>query len=321
MKKIILLSIPLLFLLASCEEQFTPDLITSEVEIVVEGHIEAVAIAGAEVPLPTYVILTRTIPFNSTISPAEITALFVNDALVTVSDGSNTVELTEVCWEDIPLELRDVAIELLPDGLDTIPVNVCIYIDSDLSLQPEIGMTYDLVVEADGKRLTSSTTIPPHTVIDSLKFVAAPGDFGNEYFELRGFMSDPEEYADFYRYFTSTNGSILSAAFSSVVDDKFFNGQSFEFPLARTEVKFTIRADSDGQEEEERIFGLYNDGDEVIIKWINIDEPHFRFWETLEFNIVNQGPFGSYTRISSNIDGGVGIWGGQSASYYSITVE
>ncbi len=316
-----MLLLPILFFLSSCEEEFTLDVGTPEIEIVVEGHIEAAE--EPAVPLPPYVILTRTIPFRSSITAEEISNLFVHDAFVTVSDGETTVELTEACWEDIPDELKSVVVELLPEELDTIPVNVCIYLDPNFALFGEIGKTYDLVVEADGKRLTSSTTIPPHTLIDSLEFIPAPGDFGEEYFELRGFMTDPEEYADFYRYFTSTNGSFLSAAFSSVVDDKFFNGQSFEFPLARTDAKFGTSFDSQNPPDPDdfRVNGLFREGDEVIVKWINIDEDHFRFWETLEFNIINQGPFGSYTRISSNIEGGVGIWGGQSASYYSITVE
>jgi len=321
MKKLILIVIPLLFFIFACEEEFTLDVGTPAIEIVVEGHIEAVR--APDVPLPAYVILTRTIPFHSVITAEEISQLFVNDAYVTISDGNNTVELEEVCWEDIPDILKGVVVELLPEGLDTIPVNVCMYLDPTFTMLGEVGNTYDLVVEADGKRLTSSTTIPPHTVIDSLEFIRAPGDFGEEYFELRGFMSDPEEHVDFYRYFTSTNGSFLSAAFSSVTDDKFFNGQSFEFPLARTDSKFNTVSDGTAPTDPEdfRVNGLFRQGDEVIVKWINIDEPHYRFWETLEFNIINQGPFGSYTRISSNIDGGVGIWGGQSASYYSITVE
>lgn len=321
MKKLILFLMPTFFFMMACEEEFMLNTEPPAIEIVVEGHIEAVG--EPDLPLPPYVILTRTIPFHSLITAEEISQLFVNDAYVTISDGDTTVELVEACWEDIPEELKGVVVELLPEELDTIPVNVCLYFDPTFSMLGEIGKTYDLVIEADGKRLTSSTTIPPHTFIDSLKFVPAPGDFGDEYFELRGFMSDPVEYVDFYRYFTSTNGSLLSAAFNSVVDDKFFNGQSFEFPLARTDSKLNTGDDFDDPPDSEdfRVNGLFSQGDEVIVKWINIDEPHFRFWETLEFNIINQGPFGSYTRISSNIDGGIGIWGGQSASYYSITVE
>ena len=64
-----------------------------------------------------------------------------------------------------------------------------------------------------------------------------------------------------------------------------------------------------------------NVGDSVLIKWTTIDEAHFDFWNTLEFSNANQGPFSSYTRLQSNINGGLGIWGGYSVSYYSRTVE
>ncbi|MEL6924369.1 MAG: DUF4249 family protein [Bacteroidota bacterium] len=53
----------------------------------------------------------------------------------------------------------------------------------------------------------------------------------------------------------------------------------------------------------------------------NIDAAHFDFWSTLEFNAVNQGPFSAYTRIASNVEGGLGIWGGYSVSFYTVVVE
>ena len=47
----------------------------------------------------------------------------------------------------------------------------------------------------------------------------------------------------------------------------------------------------------------------------------YRNWNTLEFSNANQGPFASYTRLESNINGGLGIWGGLSVSYYTRVVE
>ena len=320
MKKSILLLLPFVLLWASCEEVFEPAEINAEVQIVVEGQIEAMD--DSDLSLPPYVILTRTIPFHSEITTEEISELFVHDADVRVLDDNTEYELSEVCWEDVPPELRPTLIGLLPDNIDTIPVNACLYLDLSFTLQGEIGKTYDLIIETEDERLTSSTTIPPHTPFDSLHFIKAPGEFGDDFYELRCFMSDPVELADFYRYFTSTNGEFLVAGFSSVVDDALFNGQSFEFPLARANPKFgtsdsTIEPGEDPPDP--RILGLFNPGDEVIVKWTNIDEAHFMFWESLEFNIINQTPFGSYTRINSNIEGGVGIWGGYSGSYYSLT--
>ena len=41
----------------------------------------------------------------------------------------------------------------------------------------------------------------------------------------------------------------------------------------------------------------------------------------METLYANQGPFASYTRLQSNIVGGLGIWGGYSVSYYKRAVE
>jgi hypothetical protein len=98
-----------------------------------------------------------------------------------------------------------------------------------------------------------------------------------------------------------------------VVEDLFFDGKMFEFQLLNPR---TTRADVDPDE-----FGLYFVGDTISIKWCTIDEAHFDFWNTLEFSSANQGPFSSYTRLESNIEGGLGIWGGYSVSYYTLPVE
>ena len=47
-----------IFSFASCEETFIPETITTEQDIVVEGYIEA-----ASMPIPPYVILTRSQSF------------------------------------------------------------------------------------------------------------------------------------------------------------------------------------------------------------------------------------------------------------------
>jgi hypothetical protein len=98
-----------------------------------------------------------------------------------------------------------------------------------------------------------------------------------------------------------------------VTEDVFFNGKTFEFQLLKAE---NINEDLDPE-----TFGLYTIGDSIGIKWCNIDKDHFEFWNTLEFSNANQGPFAGYTRIDSNIEGGLGIWGGYSVSFYRLLVD
>jgi hypothetical protein len=126
-------------------------------------------------------------------------------------------------------------------------------------------------------------------------------------------VNDPVE-PNFYRYMTAGEGEPFRAGFASVTDDRLINGQTFDFPLQKAVTP------ENADELDPEIFGLYKRGDTTRIRWLNIDEEHFNFWNTYEFNLNNQGPFSSYTRVSSNVSGALGIWGGYSSSEYILYV-
>ncbi|MFK7806711.1 MAG: DUF4249 domain-containing protein [Saprospiraceae bacterium] len=299
-----------ILLLASCEERYQPDITTEEPLLVVEGHIE---VSSGVVPLPPYVILTRTIPFFAEITVEQIEELFVHDAFVQVSDGAQTITLEEVCWDELPEEFKDIVIETVPD-LNGQQINYCIYTDLSFSFFGEEGKTYDLLVETDKEIATSTTTIPKLVPLDSVYFKPAPGGYGDSLLELQVGFTDPVLVDNFYRYFTSTNQSAFYPGFNSVFNDLLYAGLTVDFPLAKGEPPFRSAEDVS-------IFGLFRPGDEVVLRWLCIDQAHYKFWDTLEFNRVNQGPFGSYTQVKSNIEGAIGIWGGYSSAYYQLLAE
>ncbi len=309
MKKyfLILFSIIILFC-TSCEEQIFPIGDDTPPQLVVEGVIEA-----GEIPIPPVVLLTRSLQFTSDGRQLSIDDLFVHDAIITVSDGAQTVTLDEICWEDLSEDQQKLVSENFGNRYDSIGVNLCVYADVNEVMPGEIGKTYTLNIAADGQELSAVTTIPPHVPVDSFYFQNRPGDNSPEYFELIAKISDVENRPDFYRYFTSTNNSFFDAPIASVGDDLLIDGKEFEFPITQGE---TWLEPSNPQD-----YGYFNVGDSIQLKWCNLDENHFNFWSTLEFNFFNQGPFGSYTRIDSNIEGGLGVWGGYSVSYYSGVVE
>lgn len=297
----------ILALLTSCEEEFIPEVSTDPQQIVVEGYIEA-----GERPTPPFVILTRSFPFFQKINPSGFDNAFVHNANVEVSDGERTVQLTELCLNELTPEQQVLAGQLLGFNPDSIAFNFCAYIDLSFSMMGQEGKRYDLRVEAEDQVLNATTTIPFHVPLDSLWFVVPPGKPNDTLAELRIFMTDPGDRADFYRYQTQINGMGFRSPFTSVTDDLLFNGQSFQFPLAKAEDR--------NAEFDPATYGLFHRGDTVALKWITLDEAHFDFWNTLEFTLANQGPFSNYTRIDSNIEGGLGIWGGLSASYYEEVV-
>lgn len=292
----------------ACEEEYIPVNSGEGPKFVVEGYLEA-----GEDPLPPYVILTKTFDFYSEINPSQFSDAFVHDAVVTVSDGTVSVPFEEVCFLDLPPEIRELVAGEFGFNADSLQVNFCVYIDLLDQLNPTMGKKYDLRILVDGHEITATTTIPQHVPVDSMYFTAPPGEPDVALAQLRVAVSDPAGIRNYYRYFGSTNGNNYKTVFSSVEEDLFFDGKSFEFQLYNPET-----TDGDAEPDE---FGLYFVGDTISIKWASIDEAYFDFWNTLEFSNANQGPFSSYTRLQSNINGGLGIWGGLSVSYYTKVVS
>lgn len=309
MRNAISILILLGFVIAGCESEYIPVRPEGGPKYVVEGYIEA-----GQNPFPTYLLLTRTLDFYSTIGPDQFSESFVHDADVRVIDGDMEIQLSEVCLSELP---PDVALEVAGQfgyNLDSILIDFCVYIDMQSLLHPAEGKTYHLRIQVGEDSITSSTTIPVHVPLENLHFQPPPGEPNDTLAQLLCTISDPPGVRNFYRYFSAINGGNYQTAFSSVEEDLFFDGKSFEFPIINP-------ATDGGDNTEPDEFGLYTVGDTVMIKWTCIDEAHFNFWNTLEFSNANEGPFSSYTRLQSNIVGGLGIWGGYSVSYYKLPVQ
>jgi hypothetical protein len=292
----------------ACEEAFIPPVVSGTDQLVVEGYIEA-----GDVPTPPYVLVTRSFPFFNELSQDQLSNAFVHDATVTVSDGTLTVVLTEICLDDIPPAVRDQLGAFIGVSPDSIGFNICVYLDTSFSMLGEAGKTYTLTVATGSETVTATTTIPDPVPLDTLYFTAPPGQINDTLAQLLVRLNDPPGVHNYYRYFTRTNDGFFDRPFTSVTDDRLFDGQQFLFPLTKAE---PANADFDFN-----TFGLYRVGDETTIKWMNIDKAQFDFWNSLEFSRSNQGPFSSYTRVSHTVSGGLGVWAGISARYYTLRVQ
>lgn len=301
----------ILFLLSwifmGCQEEYTPETSGLE-EFVVEGFIEA-----GERSNPAYVIITRSIPFLQEINLDIFENLFVNNALVEVFDGTNTVPLQRVCLEDLPPEIQMSFTDQLGLLSDSLMVNYCIYVDIADQLNRVENGTYDLNILIDEHQITGRTTIPEIRKLDSLWFQDTPGVSIDTLAELWGTISDQPGVANFYRLLTGSPEEGFVAPFTSVTDDVFFEGEEFDFPLAKAQDR-----DEDFDPE---TFGYFQVGDTVNIKWLSIDQPHYDFWLTYEYVLNSQGPFTSYIRVKHNVEGALGVWGGYGVDYHTLVVE
>ena len=297
--------------LFACEKEFSPDLPTTTDDIVVEGYIEYVP-QGRQA-IPPYILLTKAIPFFKEIK--SFNGLYVNGAEVWVSDGKDSARLQEFCWKDLDPATKKLAAQNFGIDLDSVNANFnfCAYIDFAQKIKPTIGKTYSLRVKTkEGVVLTAQTTIPRLVPIDTAIFIKPPGTNNNDSMaQMRPTIRDPKG-PDFYRYYTSVNGSSYLVARNSVTDDAFFDGQKTTFNLLNTQP----RPKNDPDEN----FGLFRRGDTVSVKFSSIDQAHFDFWNTLESNSNNGGPFASYTKVKHNIVGGLGIWGGYASGFYDAVV-
>ncbi|MCX6291888.1 MAG: DUF4249 domain-containing protein [Bacteroidetes bacterium] len=275
---------------SSCEKDVTVDIPQSDSKVVVEGYIET-----GQYPV---VRLSYTLPFFGTISTLNFLQNGISGAVVTVSDGTSTDTLQEF-------------------------LNYGIYFSTHLT--GTAGRIYSLHVLVNGNSISAVTTIPQQVKLDSTWF-KVDGSRDSLGF-IWAHLTDPDSLGNNYRWFArrinhyqygEDAGKIKDSIFitprGSVFDDKFFNGKSFDFGYNRGSMPNSNKADDNN---DEKIF--FKRGDTVIVKFCSIDRAHFEFWRSEETQVNSNGnPFGSPAPVISNINGGLGIWGGYNPTYDTV---
>jgi len=288
MKKLIYF-ISILIIAFSCTKDIEIELPEAEEKIVVEGWIEQ-----NQYPI---VVLTTNSPYFDKFDSTALMDMFITEAKVIVSDGTTTEHLAfTINFQN--LENADWPM---------------VYFVGD-TLKGEIGKTYTLSIEAEGKTLTAFTTIPQIIESDSLWFKVDEGQDSLGY--LWGLYSDDPNTNSYFRFFTKRLGrdNVYTPTYGSIVEDKFFSGDTLEFSLVRGIGSYTA---ADAYDDDE--LGYYKIGDTVVFRLTTIDQAHYNFWRTAEQEIMmGQNPFSSPVQIRSNIEGGLGVWGGYAADYDTL---
>lgn len=284
--------LPLLVVLSSgCEKNVTVEIPIVDPKFVVEGYVET-----GQRP---FVLLSRSLDFFGSININSAITNSVSGALVIVNDGF----VSDTFAQPIP-------------GLG-------FYQSNRLTGTP--GRSYQLTIVAEGTTLTSTTLLPQPVPLDSvwwkvdgrrdsLGFAWAhltdPDSTGNSY---RWFAQRINHYT-FGRNFGELKDSLFLAPPGSVFEDKFINGQSFDFNVARGMITNSSKPDDMNEEK-----FLFKRGDTIVVKFCSIDKGAFDFWRTEETQLGNNGnPFGTVSPVSSNINGGLGVWCGYSTTFDTI---
>ena len=278
-------------LFSGCEKTVTVKLPEVDDKIVVEGYVQN--------DFLTVVRLSKTLKFFGSVNVNDVLSTSISGATVIVDDG------------------------FISDTLQELGVFGGVYFSSRIIGVP--GRTYRLSVYAEGQTLTASTYLPQPIPLDSVwwKVDGLRDSLGFAWAHL----SDPDTVGNCYRWFAQRinqytfgddagkqKDTTFYAPLGSVFEDKFINGKSFDFSVARGRLYNSTKADDLNQES-----FFFKRGDTIVVKFCAIDREHFNFWRSEETQVSNNGnAFGSPNPIISNINGGLGIWGGYTTTYDTI---
>ena len=318
---LIILSSLLLF---SCQEEITLDLPQAEEKLVVEGSIEP--------GFPPYVILSTNQSYFDPIDVETYNNIFVSNATEVkvwyIDEYQDTITkyLEKIEIDSFPPIYTDIDyINNLLNGSNS---------EYDFSKQ---GYTYYLEIKWNNKTITSQTTIPFSTSLDSVWVEKSERDEKEFKCDIKAIYSDPAEIQNnilvkskrLQHFKKDSCNSVSKSDFLFLLvdagSDVLFNGEQFEtyFPKPSENGGFPngtyntsrYRNCNDGED------SIFLDHDVVLIKFCQIDEPSMKFWRGLTRQSGSNGnPFAEPLNLPSNINGGLGVWTGYGSTYYKVPI-
>lgn len=277
----------------SCESEIDIVLPPPDTMVVVDATIENGQFAK--------VAVTKTAPYFDVIDITSLSAIFITDATVVLSDGliSDTLQLT----------------------IDLNQFPPIFYQGNNPALMGQEWKHYFLTVYALGDTLTSSTSIPGAVPLDSLTWE----QFGDDDSLGLAWLSfqEPDTLGNYYRLLCKRQGYpyYVPALGQSISNDQIANGQYIQFVFGRPDPapSWFNTATGDTLPDEDGI--RWRRGDTIMVKFCSIDYRSYEFLRTYEDAATSFGnPFSAPTFVNSNINGGLGGFVGVAASYHTYIV-
>ena len=306
--------------LFSCRKEISIDFPLVPEKLVVQGAIEP--------RFPPYIILTKNQGYFETIDNSTYNNLFVSDAQIIVFklDGNETIDSIELSQE-----------------FDTIPIYTNLGCPEDFSQE---GYRYNLQIKWNNDIITSTTTIPHSTPLDSIWIEETESTQDNKYkCEINARYTDPDtmgnnilirsKRVEHWKTDTTTNPLTVyqendnSLLLVDCGSDVLINGESFEtyFPRPSEEGGFpsgTYRTSKYKKYQDTTTVGqdsLLLPEDLVLIKFCQVDLAAMKFWRGVVRNSTSGGnPFSEPMNLVSNINGGLGSWTGYGTRYYLVPI-
>lgn len=297
----------LLLSFASCQKEIEVELPDVPVKLVVDGTIELDA--------QPIIILTKSQGYFDQANLEAIAASFVDDADITISDGTTTQQMIKLCSSGLTSQqIRDIAQSLQIDTSLLQEYNICAYTSTMVG---EENKTYTITISWRDEVYTSETSILQGIPLDSLWFEEEPGTDSLGFIGAR--LSDPAGQKNFYHWaakrinkytYGDLEGQQKDNQFLSprdfVFSDEFIDGQSIDLTFSRN------RGDRSRQDEDNNERGRFKRGDTVVVKFSVIEKEVYDF---ITYRQIQQSgsdsPFASPVNVPSNIsNNALGLWAG-----------
>ena len=300
----------LIILFSACSKPIEFDLPPVNQTLVVEATVES--------GMPPRVIITNSQGYFDPIDTNTFLEMFVTDAVVKLNDGQN---------------IFDLEFNVILQNGNFLPG----YTSSDTNAIGQYGKSYSLDIFHEGDTINASTKIPDPLNLDSLWFESYAGDYGDTLGFIGALISDPDTVGNCYRWFAKRTNSYtynyefpydniigqtkdnrFLAPIGSSIDDKLFNGLTYEFFFPRGEDGLSSAPDDNNLEQ-----GFYKIGDTVVIKSTTTTYPVYLYVRAMENAAVSNGSiFSSPGNLPYNVEGdGIGVFIGYGATYDTLICE
>jgi Domain of unknown function (DUF4249) len=280
-------------LLSACEKDINFELKASEPALVVDAKIE-----DGE---PPFVVLSKSLSFFSTINPQILEGAYVHNADVFISNGTLTHKLKEYA---IPLTAGFTAYVYTID-----------IASPATAFNGQLNKSYSLKIVAEGKEYNAVTNILTNAIkLDSIWVKVAPQNDDTLKRVLYFKATDPRGFGNFGRYFTKVNSELFLPGETSAFDDQIIDGTTFTSQLPKGFYRGNKpKADSN----------YFQKGDTISVKFCNIPQTAYTFWNTWEFSFQTIGnPFAQPSKVIGNItNGALGAFSGYAVQYKTIIAQ
>ena len=178
------------------------------------------------------------------------------------------------------------------------------------SIKGEAGKTYTIDVTYYDLHASATTTIPPKAELDEIWYEP----INDSLYTIKARFTDREGTGDHYKFFAYTeNETYLNygSCLMGLLDDADFKDSTVE-----TTIYKPVTMDT-------RTYSPYfKKGETAHIKFCTLDDASYEFWKGFESERLSSriALLPSSTNIQHNIEGGLGLWAGYGASYYTIHI-